>query len=68
MAVLATLIAVTSVLGGLQLALGADIRIAAPDAKLALMELNISLYDFFEGMIYEQLVKTKTKQKPNKKR
>ena len=30
---------------------------------LALMELNISLYDFFDGMIYEQLVKTKTKQK-----
>lgn len=29
---------------------------------LALMELNLSLYDFFEGLIYEQLVKTKTKQ------
>lgn len=29
---------------------------------LALMELNVSLYDFFEGTIYEQLVKTKTKQ------
>jgi hypothetical protein len=29
---------------------------------LALMELNISLYDFFQGCIYEQLVKTKTKQ------
>ena len=29
---------------------------------LALMELNVSLYDFFEGSIYEQLVKTKTKQ------
>ena len=29
---------------------------------LALMELNISLYDFFDGAIYEQLVKTKTKQ------
>lgn len=29
---------------------------------LALMELNVSLYDFFEGCIYEQLVKTKTKQ------
>jgi hypothetical protein len=28
---------------------------------LALMELNVSLYDFFEGCIYEQLVKTKTK-------
>lgn len=28
---------------------------------LALMELNLSLYDFFEGLIYEQLVKTKTK-------
>jgi hypothetical protein len=26
------------------------------------MELNVSLYDFFEGAIYEQLVKTKTKQ------
>lgn len=29
---------------------------------LALMELNVSLYDFFEGVIYEQQVKTKTKQ------
>lgn len=29
---------------------------------LALMELNISLYDFFDECIYEQLVKTKTKQ------
>lgn len=29
---------------------------------LALMELNVSLYDFFDGCIYEQLVKTKTKQ------
>lgn len=29
---------------------------------LALMELNVSLYDFFDGVIYEQLVKTKTKQ------
>ncbi len=29
---------------------------------LALMELNVSLYDFFEGAIYEQQVKTKTKQ------
>jgi hypothetical protein len=29
---------------------------------LTLMELNVSLYDFFEGVIYEQLVKTKTKQ------
>lgn len=29
---------------------------------LALMELNVSLYEFFEGVIYEQLVKTKTKQ------
>lgn len=29
---------------------------------LALIELNVSLYDFFEGAIYEQLVKTKTKQ------
>lgn len=29
---------------------------------LALMELNVSLYDFFDGVVYEQLVKTKTKQ------
>ena len=29
---------------------------------LALMQLNVTLYDFFEGVIYEQLVKTKTKQ------
>ena len=29
---------------------------------IALMELNVSLYDFFEGLIYEQAVKTKTKQ------
>lgn len=29
---------------------------------LALMELNVTLYDFFDGAIYEQLVKTKTKQ------
>ncbi len=29
---------------------------------LALMELNVSLYEFFEGAIYEQLVKTKKKQ------
>lgn len=28
---------------------------------IALMELNVSLYDFFEGFIYEQAVKTKTK-------
>lgn len=28
---------------------------------LALMELNVTLYDFFDGAIYEQLVKTKTK-------
>ena len=26
---------------------------------LALMELNVSLHDFFEGVIFEQLVKTK---------
>ena len=26
------------------------------------MELNVSLYDFFDGAIYEQLVKTKSKQ------
>lgn len=29
---------------------------------LALMELNVTLYDFFDGAIFEQLVKTKTKQ------
>lgn len=29
---------------------------------IALMELNVSIYDFFEGLIYEQAVKTKTKQ------
>jgi hypothetical protein len=29
---------------------------------LGLMELNVSLYDFFEGVVYEQAVKTKTKQ------
>ena len=29
---------------------------------IALMELNVSLYDFFDGFIYEQAVKTKTKQ------
>ncbi|CDW75040.1 UNKNOWN [Stylonychia lemnae] len=29
---------------------------------LALMELNVSLYDFFGGAIYEQQVKTKSKQ------
>lgn len=29
---------------------------------LALIELEVSLYDFFDGVIYEQLVKTKTKQ------
>ncbi len=29
---------------------------------LALMELDVPLYDFFEGSIYEQPVKTKTKQ------
>jgi hypothetical protein len=29
---------------------------------LALMQLNVTLYDFFDGIIYEQLVKTKTKQ------
>jgi hypothetical protein len=28
---------------------------------LALMQLNVTLYDFFDGVIYEQLVKTKTK-------
>jgi hypothetical protein len=29
---------------------------------LALMELNVSLYQFFEGKIYEQAVKTKKKE------
>ena len=29
---------------------------------LALMELNVSLYDFFSEVIYEQLVKSKKKQ------
>jgi len=29
---------------------------------LALIELNVTIYDFFEGAIYEQQVKTKTKQ------
>lgn len=29
---------------------------------LALMELNASLYDFFEGFIYDQEVKTKKSQ------
>lgn len=32
---------------------------------LALMELNVSLYDFFDGAIYEQLVKSKTKKQNN---
>ena len=30
---------------------------------LALIELEVTLYDFFEGAIYEQQVKNKTKQK-----
>jgi len=29
---------------------------------LALMELNVSLYEFFDGKIYEQAVKTKKKE------
>ena len=29
---------------------------------LALMEMNATLDEFFDGVIYEQLVKTKTKQ------
>jgi hypothetical protein len=29
---------------------------------LALMELNMSIHDFFEGVIFEQLVKTKQQQ------
>jgi hypothetical protein len=29
---------------------------------LAMMELNMSLYEFFEGCIYEQMVKSKKKE------
>lgn len=29
---------------------------------LAMMELNMSLYEFFEGCIFEQMVKSKTKE------
>jgi len=36
--------------GGLQLALGADIRIAAPDAKLAVMEMKWGLVPDMGGM------------------
>ena len=37
--------------GGLQLALGADIRIAAPDAKLSLMEMKWGLVPDLGGMV-----------------
>jgi enoyl-CoA hydratase/carnithine racemase len=37
--------------GGLQLALGADIRIAAPDAKLAVMEMKWGLVPDLGGMV-----------------
>ena len=34
---------------------------------LALMELNMSIHDFFEGVIFEQLVKTKQQQTSSQK-
>jgi hypothetical protein len=34
---------------------------------LALMELNMSIHDFFEGVIFEQLVKTKQQQENSSK-
>ncbi|MEX0350379.1 MAG: crotonase/enoyl-CoA hydratase family protein [Paracoccaceae bacterium] len=37
--------------GGLQLALGADIRLAAPDAKLAVMEMKWGLIPDMGGMV-----------------
>jgi enoyl-CoA hydratase/carnithine racemase len=37
--------------GGLQLALGADIRIAAPDTKLAIMEMKWGLIPDMGGMV-----------------
>ena len=37
--------------GGLQIALGADIRIAAPDAKLAVMEMKWGLVPDMGGMV-----------------
>ena len=37
--------------GGLQLALGADIRIAAPDAKLAVMEMKWGIVPDMGGMV-----------------
>ncbi len=37
--------------GGLQLALGADIRIAAPDAKLSIMEMKWGLVPDMGGMV-----------------
>ncbi|MBL3702593.1 crotonase/enoyl-CoA hydratase family protein [Sulfitobacter sp. BDSS02] len=37
--------------GGMQLALGADIRIAAPDAKLAIMEMKWGLVPDMGGMV-----------------
>lgn len=33
---------------------------------LAMMELNMSLHEFFDGVIYEQLVKTKQAATQNK--
>lgn len=45
--------------GGLQLALGADIRIAAPDAKLAVMEMKWGLVPDMGGMVLlPQLVRS----------
>lgn len=45
--------------GGLQLALGADIRIAAPDAKLSLMEMKWGLVPDLGGMVLlPQLVRS----------
>jgi len=45
--------------GGLQLALGADIRIAAPDAKLAVMEMKWGLVPDMGGMaLLPQLVRS----------
>ncbi|MFC3616246.1 crotonase/enoyl-CoA hydratase family protein [Lutimaribacter marinistellae] len=45
--------------GGLQLALGADVRIAAPDAKLSLMEMKWGLVPDLGGMaLLPQLVRS----------
>ena len=38
--------------GGLQLALGADIRIAAPDAKLSVMEMKWGIVPDMGGMVF----------------